>query len=159
MHEHDEFVAAEQRRLLGLAHALTGDPHDAWDLTQETLARVIERWRRIEGDPGAYAHTIMVRLNIDRIRRHRRERSTDTPPDRAVAPVLVGEVEPWLLDALATLSPQQRTALALRFVEDLDTRQIADRMRCSEGTARSHLSRGTARLKDHARGREQELKP
>ncbi|MCW2816376.1 MAG: Sigma-70, region 4 type 2 [Nocardioides sp.] len=155
---HDEFVAAEQQRLLGLAHALTGDPHDAWDLTQETLARVIERWSRIHGDPGAYARTVMVRLNVDRIRHRGRERPTSEPPDRAVAPVLVGEVDAWLVAALRTLSPHQRTALALRHVEDLDTRQIADRMGCSEGTARSHLSRGTARLKDHAHGREQELR-
>ena len=74
----------------------------------------------------------------------------------AVEPRLVGEVDGWLVEALATLSPQQRTALALRYVEDLDVRGIADRMGCSEGTVRSHLSRGTHRLKEHARGREQE---
>lgn len=159
MQQYDEFVAAEQRRLLGLAHALTGNPHDAWDLTQETLARVVEKWRRINGDPGPYARTVMVRLNIDRIRRLRRERPTSDLPDSAVSPVLVGEVDPWLVAALQTLTPKQRTALALRYVEDLDTRQIADRMGCSEGTARSHLSRGTDRLKDHAHTREQELKP
>ncbi|MDO9457672.1 SigE family RNA polymerase sigma factor [Nocardioides sp.] len=157
MPEYDEFVTAHQHRLLGLAHALTGNPHDAWDLTQETLARVVEKWRRIHGDPGAYARTVMVRLNIDRVRRLRRERPTSEPPDTAVAAVVVGEVDGWLVAALATLTPQQRTALALRYVEDLDTRQVAARMGCSEGTARSHLSRGTDRLKDHARGREQEL--
>lgn len=156
---YDEFVAVEQRRLLGLAHALTGDPHDAWDLTQETLVRVAEKWRRITGDPGAYARTIMVRLNIDRIRRSRRERPTDDLPDSAVVPSLVGEVDAWLVAALATLTPKQRTALALRFVEDLDTRAIADRMGCSEGTARSHLSRGTDRLKHYARQRDQETQP
>jgi RNA polymerase sigma-70 factor (sigma-E family) len=152
---YDEFVALEQQRLLGLAHALTGDPHDAWDLTQETLVRVAERWRRID-DPGPYARTVMVRLNVDRVRRVRRERPVEAPPDSAVGPTVVGEVDAWLVAALATLSPKQRTALALRYVEDLDTRAIAERMGCSEGTARSHLSRGTDRLRDHARQRDQE---
>jgi RNA polymerase sigma-70 factor (sigma-E family) len=158
MPTYDEFVAVEQQRLLGLAHALTGDPHDAWDLTQETLVRVAERWRRID-DPGPYARRVMVRLNIDAVRRRRRERPTDQVPDRAVAPAVVGEVDAWLVAALATLTPKQRTALALRYVEDLDTRAIAERMGCSEGTARSHLSRGTDRLRDHARTRDQEPLP
>ena len=62
-------------------------------------------------------------------------------------------MEPWLVDALATLSPRQRTALALRYVEDLDVRGIAERMGCSEGTVKSQLSRGTERLREHARSR------
>ena len=146
------FAAAQSRPLLGFAHALTANPHDAWDLTQETLARMGERWGRSRFDePAAYARTVMVRLNIDRIRRLRRELPL-LGGRREEAPVeLVGETEAWLVEALATLSPRQRTALALRYVEDLDVRAIADRMRCSEGTVKSQLSRGTERLREHAR--------
>ena len=148
----EEFVAAETRRLLVLAFAMTGNTHDGWDLTQETLARMAEKWRRVHTDHGAYARTVMVRLNIDRLRRLRRELPFGEPPDRAAAPVgLAGEVDAWLVDGLAALSPKQRTALALRYVEDLDVAGIADRMGCSVGTASSHLSRGTERLRAHAR--------
>ncbi|WP_435741943.1 RNA polymerase sigma factor [Nocardioides sp. SYSU DS0663] len=147
-----EFVAAQQGNLLRLAHALTGDPHDAWDLTQETLARLGERWTGRRPDvPEAWTRTVMVRLNIDRIRRLRRELPLTGTTDPATAPVQVGEVDAWLVDALATLSPRQRTALALRYVEDLDVRGIAARMGCSEGTVKSQLSRGTERLREHAR--------
>lgn len=146
-----EFAAAHTRQLLGYAYALTASPHDAWDLTQETLARLGERWDRLRFDePAAYARTVMVRLNIDRIRHLRRELPLlDGPPETPA--VVAGEVEPWLVEALTTLSPRQRTALALRFVEDLDVRGIAERMGCSEGTVKSQLSRGTARLRQHAR--------
>ena len=148
-----EFAAAQTRPLLGFAHALTANPHDAWDLTQETLARMGEHWGRSRFDePAAYARTVMVRLNIDRIRRLRRELPLLGGPSEDDAPVeVVGDVEPWLVDALATLSPRQRTALALRYVEDLDVRGIAERMGCSEGTVKSQLSRGTERLREHAR--------
>ena len=151
--EFADFVAAHVRPLLGFAHALTADPHDAWDLTQETLARMGERWGRTSYDaPGAYARTVMVRLNIDRIRRLRRELPrTATGPEVAVSVETAGELEGWLVDALRTLSPRQRTALALRHVEDLDVRGIAERMGCSEGTTKSHLSRGTERLREQAR--------
>ena len=147
-----EFAAAQTRPLLGFAHALTANPHDAWDLTQETLARMGERWGRSRFDePAAYARTVMVRLNIDRIRRLRRELPMLGGPSEDARVDVVGELEPWLVEALATLSPRQRTALALRYVEDLDVRGIAERMGCSEGTVKSQLSRGTERLREHAR--------
>ncbi|HYF74794.1 MAG TPA: sigma-70 family RNA polymerase sigma factor [Nocardioides sp.] len=147
-----DFVAVQTRPLLGFAHALTASPHDAWDLTQETLARMGERWGRSRLDqPGAYARTVMVRLNIDRIRRLRRELPLLGAPAEDAPVEIVGELDAWLVDALATLSPRQRTALALRYVEDLDVRGIAERMGCSEGTVKSQLSRGTERLREHAR--------
>ena len=147
-----EFAQAQARPLLGLAHALTANPHDAWDLTQETLVRIGERWGRTRfEEPAAYARTVMVRLNIDRIRRLKRELPLLHRPDPATPVEQVGELDGWLVDALATLTPRQRTALALRYVEDLDVRTIAERMGCSEGTVKSQLSRGTERLRRHAR--------
>jgi RNA polymerase sigma-70 factor (sigma-E family) len=147
-----DFVTVQTRPLLGLAHALTANPHDAWDLTTETLARLGERWGRTQLDePAAYARTVMVRLNIDRIRRLRRELPLLGGPSEQAPVDVVGETDGWLVEALGTLSPRQRTALALRYVEDLDVRTIAERMGCSEGTVKSQLSRGTERLREHAR--------
>jgi RNA polymerase sigma-70 factor (sigma-E family) len=147
-----DFVAASAPQLLGLAHVLTADPHDAWDLTQETLARVGERWDRSRVEqPMAYSRTVMVRLNVDRLRRMRRELPLVGTPHEKVTTSGDEGPEPWLLEALGTLSPRQRTAVALRFVEDLDVRGIAERMGCAEGTAKSHLSRGMERLRAHAR--------
>jgi RNA polymerase sigma-70 factor (sigma-E family) len=149
-----EFVAAQTRPLLGFAHALTANPHDAWDLTQETLVRMGERWGRSRLDePAAYARTVMVRLNIDRIRRLRRELPVLSVPEEDPPVDVTGDLDGWLVEALSTLSPRQRTALALRYVEDLDVRGIAERMGCSEGTVKSQLSRGTERLREHARER------
>jgi RNA polymerase sigma factor (sigma-70 family) len=144
------FVDVQLRPLLGLGYALTGSEHDAWDLVQEALARLGTRWGRVDIlDPAAYVRMIMVRLNTDRLRRLRRELLLPSTPERPAPPVTVDGVDPWLAKGLASLSPAQRTALALRFVEDLDTTQIADRMGCSTGTARSHLSRGLDRLRHH----------
>jgi RNA polymerase sigma-70 factor (sigma-E family) len=147
-----DFAQAQAQPLLGLAHALTANPHDAWDLTQETLARIAERWGRMRFDePAAYARTVMVRLNIDRLRRLRRELPLLHRAEQAAPVAVVGELDGWLVEALRTLTPRQRTSLALRYVEDLDVRAIAQRMGCSEGTVKSQLSRGTERLREHAR--------
>jgi len=145
------FVEAQSPALLGFAHALTGNRHDAWDLLQETLVRVGEKWHRID-QPAAYARTVMTRLNIDRVRRLRRELLGARTPEPTTTHELTSAAGSWLVEALATLSPRQRTALALRYVEDLDVRGIAHRMGCSEGTVKSQLSRGIARLKEQAAG-------
>jgi RNA polymerase sigma-70 factor (sigma-E family) len=148
------FVDAELPRLLGYAHVLTGNEHDAWDLTQEALARVGLRWSRIDaaGNPGAYARTILVRLNIDRLRRLRREHPLERLPEVAIEDRYAVDVAPWLVAGLAGLTPRQRTAVVLRFVDDLDMAGIATEMHCSLGTAKSHLSRGLQRLRDCATG-------
>ncbi|WP_375426752.1 sigma-70 family RNA polymerase sigma factor [uncultured Friedmanniella sp.] len=146
----EEFVAQTTPSLLGRARALTADPHDAWDLVQETLVRIGERWERIE-DPAAYASRVMTRLNVDRVRRLRRDlglRQRLAPPG-SVPPPEDGP-EAWLVEALHGLSPHQRTALALRYLDDLDVAAIARELRCQPGTARSHLSRGLARLRSAA---------
>jgi RNA polymerase sigma-70 factor (sigma-E family) len=148
------FVDAELPRLLGYARVLTGNEHDAWDLTQEALARVGLRWARIDaaGNPGAYARTIVVRLNIDRLRRLRREHPRERLPEAAIQDRYAVDVAPWLVAGLAGLTPRQRTAVVLRFVDDLDMAGIAAAMHCSLGTAKSHLSRGLQRLRDCATG-------
>ena len=148
------FVDAELPRLLGYAHVLTGNEHDAWDLTQEALARVGLRWSRMDaaGNPGAYARTILVRLNIDRLRRLRREHPRERLPEVAIQDRYAADVAPWLVAGLAGLTPRKRTAVVLRFVDDLDMAGIAAEMHCSLGTAKSHLSRGLQRLRDCATG-------
>lgn len=150
----EEFVEVETPRLLGLAYALTGNPHDAWDLVQESLVRVGVRWRRLaEQNPGGYARTTLVRLRVDRVRRLRRELLPGLLPEREAPVALTDEIDPWLLAALGRLSPHQRAAVVLRVLEDLDHAEIADRLGCSAGTARSHLSRGLARLRATAHER------
>lgn len=64
------FVETETPRLLRVAYGLTGNPHDAWDLVQEALTRVGLRWWRLRSqNPGGYAQTVLVRLDVDRHRR------------------------------------------------------------------------------------------
>lgn len=149
--EFPAFVDGQLPRLLGYARALTGNDHDAWDLVQETLVRVGGRWSRVERDlnPGAYARTTMVRLNVDRHRRSARERLLAEVPDSATDDHVPG-LEPWLVAALRRLPVRQRTALVLRYVDDLDHERVAEAMGCTVGTARSHVSRGLATLRSVA---------
>lgn len=147
----EDFVHAACNTLLRYGHALTGSIDDAWDLTQESLARMGERWatQPIQ-NPEAYARAVMIRLNVDRHRRTRRDREKAMRADVARDPSDQPDADSWLPNALRQLTPRQRTALALRYVNDLDTETIAAAMRCSPGTARSHLSQAMSRLRELA---------
>jgi len=53
-----------------------------------------------------------------------------------------------MLDRLETLSAQQRAALVLRYGHDLPVSEIADMLGVELATAKTHLVRGLARLRD-----------
>ena len=146
----EDFARQQTPQLLALARALTGSNDEAWDLVQESLVRMAERWERSSFEtPEAYVRTVMVRLNIDRFRRLRREvmRGTHDRDDELQGVVFDTPLSGWLMDNLSTLSPNQRTVVALRFVEDLSVGEIAARMGCSDGTVKSQLSRAVSRLR------------
>ena len=105
--EHDDFssfVHATAPQLHRAAVLLTGDHHLAEDLTQATYAKVYAAWRRVDGDPLAYARRTLLNTYIS----HRRlRRNTERPVD-LLGDTAAREVDPSeridVLDALATLS-------------------------------------------------------
>ncbi len=147
----EQFVDAELPRLVGLGHALTGNPHDAWELAQECLVRVGLRWRHVDrrGNPGAYARTALVRLHLNGRRRRRFEVPLATAVDRSGEDTALeaAELAGWLRATLDELPPKQRAAVVLRYVEDMSVAQIAECLDCSVGTAKSQLSRAVERLR------------
>jgi RNA polymerase sigma-70 factor (sigma-E family) len=144
-----EFVAARQRHLRRVAYALCGDWHRADDLLQTALTKLYVAWPRIrhEGNEEAYVRQIMVRANIDESRRPwRRERPSDQLPDRPADGPAPVEERSALFDALQQLPEQQRKVVVLRHWLGLSVRETAAELRISEGTVKSHSSRGLAAL-------------
>jgi RNA polymerase sigma-70 factor (sigma-E family) len=143
----EEYVAARMPALLRTAYLLTGHPHDAEDLVQATLVKVVPAWKRIAGNPDAYVRRVMVNENISRWRRRRgREVLVDdlpeqpsTDPDAADALALQA--------ALATLAPRQRAVVVLRYYEDLTERETAETLGIAVGTVKSQMRDALARLR------------
>ena len=79
------YLQARQASVLRTAYLLSGDWHAAEDLTQETLLRMYDVWRRVSasGPPDAYAHKVLVNLHRQALRRPaRREQPAESLPDR-----------------------------------------------------------------------------
>lgn len=149
----EDFVAEASPTLFRTAWVLTGDPHRAEDLLQETFARVFLAWgrRRTIDQPVAYARRTLVRLHIDGTRRRAStERVTDDVPepddDRApLADRVVDEVA--LAGALARLEAADRVVLTLRHLLGLSVSEVADDLGISENAVKTRTHRAAGRLR------------
>lgn len=149
--DYADFVRARQQALLGFAHLLCGNLHDAQDLVQAALAKAYLKWKRLREDDynvEAYVRKIIVNENASVWRRawKRRERSTDELPERVHQPSPMA-VEDATWDLVLGLPPRQRAVIALRFYEDLSVAETAAILHCSEGTVKSQTSRALDKLK------------
>lgn len=142
-----EYVLARQAALLRTAYLLTGSTHDAEDLVQVTLTKVVPHWSRISEDPEPYVRATMVRTNVSRWRRRRwREIASDDLPEAAfVSADAEGAIA--VRAALASLSPRQRAVLVLRYYEGYTEAEAASVLGIAVGTAKSHARDGLSRLR------------
>jgi RNA polymerase sigma-70 factor (sigma-E family) len=144
-----EWAAGAQRRLLRSAYLLTGDLHAAEDLVQEALVKVALRWERLrDGNPTAYARTIVVRDHISRWRR-RRDVPTSEPTD-LVDVSSDPDTAMVVRRALARLTPKQRAVVVLRHFDDLGVDEVAAVLGVTAGTVKSQNAVALARLRDGA---------
>jgi RNA polymerase sigma-70 factor (sigma-E family) len=146
-----DYVAARSRSLLRTAYLLTGNRADAEDLVQAALAKTYLAWDRIE-DRGAldgYVRRAMVNTHISWWRRRRLEEyPTDVIPDQAIADhSIASDLHDTLKRAVDRLPQRMRTAVLLRYFEDMTEAEIASLLGVSLGTVKSTVSRAVARLR------------
>lgn len=150
--EFTEFVAARQAHLRRIAYSLCGDWHRADDLVQTALIKLYVAWPRVQRNGGeeAYVRTIIVRSNIDESRRPwRRELSgLDGVRESASRSELAIEERDSLVEALQLLPEMQRKAVVLRHWLGLSVEETAAELGLSQGTVKSHTSRGLTRLRE-----------
>ncbi|UVS82393.1 SigE family RNA polymerase sigma factor [Actinokineospora sp. UTMC 2448] len=148
--EFADYFAARADVMRGTAYLLCGDWHRAEDLVQTAFVKLYRVWNRVSRRDrlDAYTRQIVVRAFLDETRRgfFHRERVTSQVADGS-APEYGPDDRVVLMAALARVPARQRTALVLRFWEDLSVEETAAAMRCSVGTVKSQTSRGLSALR------------
>ena len=162
----DEVVRTHSARVYRLAYRLTGNAHDAEDLTQEVFVRVFRSLSSYT--PGTFEgwlHRITTNLFLDTVRRKQRIRfdalpdDTERLPGRERSPQQVLDDQQFDGDiqaALDALPPDFRAAVVLCDLEGLPYEEIAATLGIKVGTVRSRIHRGRAQLRaalDHRRSR------
>ena len=138
-------VEAHGDELLAHARRLAGDQH-AEDVVQDALLRALRAYPRLRHADHlrAWLYRVTTTAAIDAHRARRREVPTDesrrSPPrhyDEGAFEALI-----------APLPDGARTALRLRFVDDLDYEAIADRLGISPAAARQRVSSAVRTLRE-----------
>jgi RNA polymerase sigma-70 factor (sigma-E family) len=147
----EALLADKGENLLRTAILLAGSRAEGEDLLQAALERVIKRWRWIRGDPEGYLRRTLHHLAIDGWRAKQTWRARlgllaapEAAPDMADAV----DQRDRVVRLLQQLPPRQRTAVVLRYWEDLTEAETAKAMNCSVGTVKSAVSRGLSKLRE-----------
>jgi RNA polymerase sigma-70 factor (ECF subfamily) len=149
---------AARPRLFGLAYRMLGSRAEAEDIVQEAYIRWHQADRARIDTPEAWLVTTATRLAIDRLRRLKTEReayvgpwlpeplmSTAEAPDRDLD--LAADLSIAFLTLLERLAPEERAALLLHDVFDVDYRQIAAVLDRSEPACRQVVHRARERVR------------
>jgi RNA polymerase sigma-70 factor (ECF subfamily) len=154
----EEVVRTHSARVYRLAYRLTGNQHDAEDLTQEVFIRVFRSLANYT--PGTFEgwlHRITTNLFLDMARRRSRirfeglaETANDRLEGREPSPAQAYDDRHFDADvqaALDALSPEFRAAVVLCDIEGLSYEEIAATLGVKLGTVRSRIHRGRAQLR------------
>ena len=151
-------VRTHSARVYRLAYRLTGNPHDAEDLTQEVFVRVFRSLSSYT--PGTFEgwlHRITTNLFLDSARRRQRIRFEGLADEMAhrlagSEPTPAQAFDDSHLDddvqaALKALPPEYRAAVVLCDIEGFSYEEIAATLGVKLGTVRSRIHRGRAQLR------------
>lgn len=142
-------VEAYQPRLRRFFLNLTlGDAMLSDDLAQETFIKAYINLRSFRG--MASFSTWLFRIGYNEFyahkRKHAEESITADLPQPRVDPQSRTDAEIDISTVMAALSPAERTAATLFYIDDLTVSKIATIMQVPAGTVKSHLHRARSKM-------------
>jgi RNA polymerase sigma factor (sigma-70 family) len=146
----DCFFRTHHLRLFQALYLLTGDVHEADDITQEALLRTYERWDRVSSMDSAAGYVFRTAMNVYRSRLRRlavRARHTfaSLPSDDPSGSIAIGQD---VRNALRSISDEQRQALILVEWLGLDSDEAGRVLGIDASSVRGRLHRGRAALRE-----------
>jgi RNA polymerase sigma-70 factor (ECF subfamily) len=154
--------ARHRDRLWAVALRTTGDREEAADALQDAMVSAFRKAASYRQDAAVttWLHRIVVNACLDRLRRRKVRLADALPEDGHTVPAALVEPESAspesraelserrrrVLEALATLQPDQRAALVLVDLQGHSVEEAASILGVASGTVKSRCSRGRARL-------------
>lgn len=147
-----ELYEQEGRSLVRLARLFVDDRNAAEDLVQEAFIRLARASGRIEDRSKAAAYLRSIVLNL--VRDHNRRglvslrHRLPLDDDRASAEdeIVLRDDHRQVLEAVRDLPHRQRDCLVLRYYQEMGIDGIAETLRISRNSVKTHLQRGLAAL-------------
>ena len=152
--EFERLYAAEAQGLYGVLAYRTGDRSLAEDLLADTFERALRSRRRFDRRRGS-AKTWLYAIALNVLRDQARRAAAEGRALERVGPAPAGaadvgdavEHRDVVQRALATLSPEEREAIALRFGAELTVPEIAEALREPLTTVEGRVYRALRKLR------------
>jgi RNA polymerase sigma-70 factor (ECF subfamily) len=163
--EFDGVVASHRLQIFRFLLASTRDVDLAETLTQDCFLKAHRNWSSFRGESSALTWLMRIAINLQKDHwrnrrlqfwRHTRTNSVDLDEASDWLPsgersaeqrILAKEQVKHVWQAVEKLSDRQRTVFLLRYVEELELKEIAETTGMGEGTVKAHLSRALARVR------------
>ena len=149
-----DLFAMHHRRVLMAAYRITGSMADAEDVAQSVFLRLTAGDEPAMTNAGSYLYRAAINGALDLLRRKQTEplNSASAVPSqgrgsRPEAEAAAGQLVRWLRSALGELSPRAAEMFTLRYVEELDNREIAALMNTSQAVVAVTLHQVRSKLK------------
>src|SRR5215510_10987731 len=147
-------IRTHSRTLFAIAYGILQNREEAEDVVQDSLIKAWKmRWRVRDPEKfPAWLSMIARHRAHDVFRKRRPAPFTHEPIDTKQASSLdITAMDQQLHSALATLPELHRTALTLRYFEEMDYRTIEDTLGLTNGALRGILGRALASLRKQLR--------
>ena len=153
-----DLFAMHQRRVLMAAYRITGSMADAEDVAQSVFLRLTAGDELAVSNAGSYLYRAAINGALDLLRRRNTEPldsasavASQGRGSRPEAEAAAGQLVGWLRKALGELSPRAAEMFTLRYVEELDNREIAALMHTSQAVVAVTLHQVRSKLKKRLR--------
>jgi RNA polymerase sigma-70 factor, ECF subfamily len=154
-----DLVDQFQQAVFGLCFRMLGHRHDAEDVSQETFLRAFRSLNRWDAERPLKPWLLTIAANRCRTFIERRAKTPAATEFATTAPVgcLDGaeqrELGEELQRALGRLRDDYRTCFVLFYLRELSCAEIAEQMKCPQGTVKTWLHRARRELAEHLQRR------
>ena len=157
--DYQQLFTQYHRLIVGTAFRVTGSGEDAEDVLQTVFMRLLKRWDEIDlsSNPGAYLRRAAVNASLDLLRARTRaasvplddneyeiEETSEASPDQRR---LDSEMRRRLREAVLTLSDKSAHIFTLRYLEELDNKEIAGLMNMTQTAVAVMLHRARNKVR------------
>jgi RNA polymerase sigma-70 factor (ECF subfamily) len=157
-----------KQRIFSLAYQYVKNAEDAEDILQETFIKAYNSLDKFDYRNGTsfspWLYRIGINCSIDYLRRHKKGKEkyrgmddidnissgdSDSDPEHTRRKQ---EIRERIDQTLNRLSARQRMIFILRHYQQLSTKEIAEYLKCTEGSVKKQLFRAIQAMKQHLKG-------
>lgn len=164
-----EIVELFKDKVYQISYRLTGNVHEAQDIAQEAFLRAYTNIDRYDIDRkfSTWLFRITTNVAIDRLRKKKPdfylqdevkgmsgmtlESQFSTDEELPEDQVITREMQNWVQDEINKLPVKYRTAIILKYIEDLSINEISEILDMPASTVKTRIHRGREALRKRMR--------